>query len=172
MDLVVRERANACNIPLRCVLCPKKPKFSDLSHLLTHVSSKSHLAHRFKAELKALGDPVIRSEVQQYDDWCDRYQINSLLVARMTSKQWKEDVKKLDREARASTTVVSCLICGNIGQNLTSCHRQTSVRLGLVVSTPLNRIPMSLASLCQLRRFNGLLPRAIFTAVFKARLTT
>ncbi|KAL2131660.1 hypothetical protein VTI74DRAFT_4756 [Chaetomium olivicolor] len=103
MDLVARERGNPCEIPLRCVLCPKKPKFSDLSHLLTHVSSKSHLAHRFKAELKALGDPATRAEVQEYDEWCDRYQINSLLVARMNSKQWKEDVKKMDREARAST---------------------------------------------------------------------
>ncbi|KAK4034809.1 hypothetical protein C8A01DRAFT_18455 [Parachaetomium inaequale] len=88
MDLVVRN--DPTSIPLRCTLCPKKPKFSDLSHLLTHISSKSHLAHRFKAELRARDDRAASEEVRQYDDWCEHYGINALLAERMAAKEQKK----------------------------------------------------------------------------------
>src|SRR5689334_9893368 len=88
MDLVVK--SDPASIPLRCTLCPKKPGFSDLSHLLTHISSKSHLAHRFKAELKARDDQVASEEVQRYDIWCERYGINALLAERMAAKEQRK----------------------------------------------------------------------------------
>ncbi|KAL2167525.1 hypothetical protein VTG60DRAFT_1148 [Thermothelomyces hinnuleus] len=88
MDLVVA--AEPASIPLRCTLCPKKPNFSDLSHLLTHISSKSHLAHRFKAELKARDDRAALEAVRQYDLWCDRYGINGLLAERMAAKEQRK----------------------------------------------------------------------------------
>jgi hypothetical protein len=101
MDLVVR--TDPASIPLRCTLCPKKPNFSDLSHLLTHVSSKSHLAHRFKAELRARDDRAALEEVRQYDTWCERYGINALLAERIAVKEQK----KTGRRGRQSSTAVS-----------------------------------------------------------------
>jgi hypothetical protein len=101
MDLVVR--INPASIPLQCTLCPKKPKFSDLSHLLTHISSKSHLAHRFKAELRARDDTTALEDVRQYDTWCEQYGINALLAERMAAKEQK----RTGRRGRSSNMVVS-----------------------------------------------------------------
>ncbi|KAK4157841.1 hypothetical protein C8A00DRAFT_29227 [Chaetomidium leptoderma] len=99
MDLIVG--GDPTSIPLQCTLCPKKPNFSDLSHLLTHISSKSHLAHRFKAELKARDNRSALEDVRQYDTWCERYGINALLAERMAAKEQK----KLGRRGRPSKTV-------------------------------------------------------------------
>lgn len=104
MDLVMT--TDPSSIPLRCTLCPKKPNFSDLSHLLTHISSKSHLAHRFKAELKARDDRVALEQVRQYDHWCDRYGINALLAERMAAKEQK----RTGRRGRNSNVGASDLI--------------------------------------------------------------
>jgi hypothetical protein len=101
MDLVMGN--DPAVIPLRCTICPKKPNFSDLSHLLTHISSKSHLAHRFKAELKARDDRAALEEVRQYDTWCERYGINALLAERMAVKEQK----KTGRRGRSSGVAVS-----------------------------------------------------------------
>lgn len=101
MDLVAM--GDPASIPLRCTLCPKKPNFSDLSHLLTHISSKSHLAHRFKAELKARDNRAVLEEVRQYDNWCEQYGINALLAERMAAKEQK----KTGRRTRHSTVSVS-----------------------------------------------------------------
>ncbi|KAK4128928.1 hypothetical protein N657DRAFT_586429 [Parathielavia appendiculata] len=98
MDLVVR--SDPASIPLRCIICPKKPNFSDLSHLLTHISSKSHLAHRFKVELKARDDRAALEQVRQYDTWCERYGVNALLAERMAAKEQK----KTGRRPRPSNT--------------------------------------------------------------------
>lgn len=101
MDLVMGH--DPAVIPLRCTICPKKPSFSDLSHLLTHISSKSHLAHRFKAELKARDDRAALEDVRQYDTWCERYGINALLAERMAAKEQK----KTGRKGRSSARAVS-----------------------------------------------------------------
>ena len=107
MDLVMGN--DPATIPLRCTICPKKPNFSDLSHLLTHISSKSHLAHRFKAELKARDDRAALEEVRQYDTWCERYGINALLAERMAAKEQK----KTGRRRRSPGTAVSSLMHPN-----------------------------------------------------------
>ena len=78
------------SIPLLCNICPKAPDFSDISHLLTHVSSKGHLSHYFKAQVKARQDPSIREKLDTYDRWYDRYNIEKLLSERMTAKENKD----------------------------------------------------------------------------------
>ncbi|KAF4989994.1 hypothetical protein FGRMN_8768 [Fusarium graminum] len=40
-------------IPLFCTVCPEAPRFSDVSHLLTHIASKGHLHHETQTKLKA-----------------------------------------------------------------------------------------------------------------------
>ena len=82
-------------IPLRCVLCPKQPSFSDVSHLLTHISSKSHLAHRFKVEIRSQKDEDARERLFSYDTWYYKYGIQGLLADRMVAKDKKKASKRV-----------------------------------------------------------------------------
>ncbi|KAK1834764.1 hypothetical protein QBC39DRAFT_368846 [Podospora conica] len=81
-------------IPLKCTLCPKRPNFSDVSHLLTHISSKSHLSHRFKTELKALSEPECQERLRIYEEWYNRHGIRALLAERMSTKDQKPTAKR------------------------------------------------------------------------------
>src|SRR4051812_34095195 len=105
MDLVMK--SDPASIPLRCTLCPKRPNFSDVSHLLTHISSKSHLSHRFKAELRSHSEREAQDAICQYDDWYERHGIRGLLAERMAAK----DQKKTGKRGRSSNaeTIVSLL---------------------------------------------------------------
>lgn len=79
---------NAGLIPLLCHICPKSPKFSDVSHLLTHISSKSHLAARFKLQLSDKDEH--KHAIQQFDQWAEQYGINQLLKNRQDAKEQKK----------------------------------------------------------------------------------
>lgn len=74
-------------IPLLCHICPKKPTFSDVSHLLTHISSKSHLAARFKLQLS--DSALDKQALHQFDEWAEHYGINKLLKNRQDAKEQK-----------------------------------------------------------------------------------
>ncbi len=78
------------SILLRCNICPREPEFSDISHLLTHVASKGHLAQQFKAQVRARQDASIRAKLDAYDRWYDRHQIEKLLSERMLAKDSKD----------------------------------------------------------------------------------
>lgn len=82
---------NLGNIPLICMLCEKSPTFSDLSHLLTHVSSKSHLSRKFQLQLKGPTDPVVKLRLDQYDVWESMHGIQLLLTARQEAKEQKKE---------------------------------------------------------------------------------
>lgn len=77
------------SVPLLCNVCPKQPTFSDISHLLTHIGSKGHLAHYFKIQVRSRQDEAARQTLQAYDDWYDVNQIESLLSERMILKDMK-----------------------------------------------------------------------------------
>ncbi|CAK7210897.1 hypothetical protein SBRCBS47491_000934 [Sporothrix bragantina] len=74
------------SVQLECVLCPKKPKFSDSSHLLTHISSKAHLHQKFSMEFKAKSDVIAKGKLEVYDKWYKANEIERLLSERMSSK--------------------------------------------------------------------------------------
>lgn len=78
------------NIPLHCNVCPRKPDFSDISHLLTHVSSKGHLSNYFKLKVKAGQDAAAQKTVNDYDDWYEHYGVQGLMSDRMTQKERKK----------------------------------------------------------------------------------
>lgn len=79
-------------IPLQCSLCTKTKSFSDLSHLLTHVSSKGHLANEFK--LRVSGDRSAELALARYSEWFNNYGIKDLLQARQNSRKQKKQRKK------------------------------------------------------------------------------
>jgi hypothetical protein len=95
-------KPEAPSIPLHCLLCPKRPTFSDVSHLLTHISSKSHLSNRFKAEIRSQKDKDARESLRQFDTWYERYGIQGLLADRMTAKD-----NKGAKRSRAQSPAVS-----------------------------------------------------------------
>ncbi|MCJ1431820.1 hypothetical protein MMC27_001175 [Xylographa pallens] len=74
---------------LHCTICPKRPDFSDLSHLLTHVGSKGHLSHYFKAQVRSRQEQAVRDQLLTYDQWYQRNQIEKLLSQRMILKESK-----------------------------------------------------------------------------------
>ncbi|MCJ1415048.1 hypothetical protein MMC32_001378 [Xylographa parallela] len=74
---------------LHCTICPKRPDFSDLSHLLTHVGSKGHLSHYFKAQVRSRQEQAVREQLLIYDQWYQRNQIEKLLSQRMVLKESK-----------------------------------------------------------------------------------
>jgi len=80
-------------IPLLCDLCPKKPRFSDVSHLLTHISSKSHLSNRFKLQIRSQGEPEARKLLADFDSWYTSNGLEDLLSERFKAKEQKKATK-------------------------------------------------------------------------------
>ena len=78
------------SIPLLCNICPKQPDFSDISHLLTHVASKGHLAQELKAKVRGRQDALVREKLDTYDRWYEKHQIEKLLSQRLILKESKE----------------------------------------------------------------------------------
>ncbi|KAI9782487.1 MAG: hypothetical protein M1839_004973 [Geoglossum umbratile] len=79
----------ASSIPLFCIICPNNPGFSDVSHLLTHVSSKAHLAHQFKLQVRTAKEEAAQEQLTSYQSWYDFYGIGTLLSERMSAKEEK-----------------------------------------------------------------------------------
>lgn len=82
-------------VPLLCSLCPKNPQFSDISHLLTHISSKGHLSCRFKLQIRCQAEPEARSQLDAYDAWYADNSLEELLAERLATKEQKNIVKRM-----------------------------------------------------------------------------
>ena len=82
--------APTANIPLHCNICPKKPDFSDVSHLLTHIASKGHLSNYYKAKVKGSTDPASKQVVDAYDEWYEYWNVQDLMRERMSQKEKKK----------------------------------------------------------------------------------
>lgn len=85
------------SIPLLCNICPKEPEFSDISHLLTHVASKGHLAQELKAKVRGRHDASIREKLDAYDRWYEKHQIEKLLSQRLILKESKDTNSRVKR---------------------------------------------------------------------------
>ncbi|TKA25862.1 hypothetical protein B0A50_05617 [Salinomyces thailandicus] len=79
--------AGSTTIPLACNICAKRPDFSDVSHLLTHISSKGHLSSYYKLKVKASADPACRKVIEDYDDWYAEWNLDTLMRERMDQKE-------------------------------------------------------------------------------------
>jgi hypothetical protein len=88
------DKAHEKSIPLLCTVCPKAPKFSDVSHLLTHFNSKGHLASLQQVKLRALGDIAASQQLADFSAWYNKYNIDGLLAERLAVKDQKEASKK------------------------------------------------------------------------------
>lgn len=78
------------SMPLDCSICPKKPTFSDVSHLLTHIGSKGHLSHYYRLKIKANTDPASYALCDTYDRWYVNWGLEGLMSERMSLKDKKK----------------------------------------------------------------------------------
>lgn len=76
-------------VPLQCNICAKRPKFSDVSHLLTHIASKGHLSTYYKIKVKAGQDDAAKTLIENYDTWYATWNIENLMSERMSLKDQK-----------------------------------------------------------------------------------
>lgn len=90
------------NIPLHCNVCPKRPNFSDVSHLLTHIASKGHLSCYYKVKVKASTDHEAKRLVDDYDDWYADFNLEELMRERMSQKEKKRGPGSNGNARRAS----------------------------------------------------------------------
>ncbi len=89
------------NLDLHCSLCPKNQKFSDVSHMLTHMSSKGHLSNRFKLELQAPNEQAAKNKLDNFAIWYANNNLNDLLADRLAAKAEK-DPKPRQRKPKSN----------------------------------------------------------------------
>ncbi|KAI8635465.1 hypothetical protein F5Y19DRAFT_461089 [Xylariaceae sp. FL1651] len=87
-------------IPLICFICPKNSHFSDLSHLLTHISSKGHLHNLFQLTLSRDVDENAALALAEFEAWYKQNNISALLRARMNARE-----QRGNRQQRSQTTL-------------------------------------------------------------------
>ncbi|KAI1415835.1 hypothetical protein F5Y13DRAFT_206776 [Hypoxylon sp. FL1857] len=73
-------------IPLVCYSCEKQQTFSDLSHLLTHVSSKAHLLELYNLQILSQVDRAAAIRCQRFETWSKTYNISQLVLQRMEAR--------------------------------------------------------------------------------------
>lgn len=74
------------SIPLNCTICPKRPNFSDVSHLLTHIASKGHLSNYYKVKVRSSHEDASRRIIEAYDRWYANWGVEELMSERMNQK--------------------------------------------------------------------------------------
>jgi len=79
---------------LHCIICPGRPRFSDVSHLLTHISSKAHLANNFKLQVRGHQDKDAVRLLKEYNDWYSFNDLQSLLSDRINTKNDRKRKRK------------------------------------------------------------------------------
>ncbi|KAI0515215.1 hypothetical protein F5B22DRAFT_656161 [Xylaria bambusicola] len=81
-------------IPLTCFICPKNSHFSDLSHLLTHISSKGHLHNMFQLNLSREVDMSADIALTDFDRWYKQNNISALLRARKSAREQRDSQQR------------------------------------------------------------------------------
>lgn len=81
---------------LRCTICPNDPKFTNASHLLTHLGSKLHLKKIFELELRAKVEPLAARHLENFKAWYTGFGIDRALAVRqkMKEKRKREEEKE------------------------------------------------------------------------------
>lgn len=79
---------------LKCSICPKKPYFSDTSHLLTHVSSKGHLSNLHKLQVRSHQEMEAGVELAGYNQWYQQFGLGQLLSERLQQKETRQANKR------------------------------------------------------------------------------
>ncbi|EXJ79194.1 hypothetical protein A1O3_08695 [Capronia epimyces CBS 606.96] len=87
---------------LNCSICPKQPSFSDTSHLLTHVSSKGHLSHLHKLQVRSHQEIAAGVQLATYNQWYQQHALGQLLSERMIMKEAKKAGRRKNAARRGA----------------------------------------------------------------------
>jgi hypothetical protein len=110
----------SANIPLHCSICPKRPNFSDVSHLLTHIASKGHLSNYYKVKVRSGNDDAARRLVESYDRWYTEWNVEDLMSERMTQKD-----KRRSRARPVGTRRLPASLRNETRILISNCRRQS-----------------------------------------------
>jgi len=88
---------------LSCSVCPKQPSFSDISHLLTHVSSKGHLSHLHELQVRSHQEIAAGVQLAAYNQWYQQHGLGQLLSERMLRKEAKLARRKAAEPGKGPT---------------------------------------------------------------------
>ena len=91
------------SFPLQCIICSKTHEYSDISHLLTHVASKSHLSNYFHAQVRSHQDAEAAQQLRVYDEWYSKNGMEKLLSQRMLQKESRKNAKAQPRQKKRAT---------------------------------------------------------------------
>ncbi|KAJ5491413.1 DNA mismatch repair protein msh3 [Penicillium diatomitis] len=80
---------------LECMICPNR-SFTDIPHILTHLSSKAHLSHQFNIQIRAYKDNDAAETLQNYNEWYLANGFAEMLSNRATSKTDRRSKRKSD----------------------------------------------------------------------------
>ena len=98
---------------LNCLICPKRPDFSDTSHLLTHVSSKGHLSHLHKLQVRSHQEIAAGHQLALYNQWYQEHDMGHLLSERMQQKDGKVVAKREARVKQERTSTATPVYSSN-----------------------------------------------------------
>ncbi|KAM0270454.1 hypothetical protein ACHAQH_009411 [Verticillium albo-atrum] len=86
---------NKATFPLVCYLCENEPKYSDVSHLLTHLLSRGHARAKGNIEVRSHipGDTEAAEKFAAFQKWQDDNGIGALLSERFLDKNNKKREK-------------------------------------------------------------------------------
>lgn len=106
---------------LECMVCPRQGSFSDVSHLLTHLSSKAHLAHQFKLQVRSYKHDDAADLLEAFNQWYDANGIAKMLSDRAASKIGRTSKRKSD-DTTSTPSVSSGTAETSLPSNATSDH--------------------------------------------------
>lgn len=95
------------SVPLVCHICQGNPTFSDVSHLLTHCSSRAHTKRHFDMKARALTELSAQQTLSIYDQWYEDFEIGPMINKRLREKDEKDQAKRIEAETRKSNQPVS-----------------------------------------------------------------
>ncbi|KAH6691564.1 hypothetical protein F5X68DRAFT_252599, partial [Plectosphaerella plurivora] len=90
-------------VALVCHICEGTPTFSDLSHLLTHCSSRAHTKRHFDMKARGLTDESAANKLRTYKTWYEANQIGPMINRRLVEKDAKDRVRKMETAKRNSS---------------------------------------------------------------------
>lgn len=114
-SLSLTRSTDPSQIPLVCFACTDEPRFSDLSHLLTHVGSKSHLSQVFELRIAGMTDEESAQRSRKFELWNSTYHIDRLVWQRREARGEKGDRSRRRSQPARETPIGRVTSRGNRG---------------------------------------------------------
>lgn len=99
-------------VDLHCYACSPTPSFTNTSHLLTHLASKTHLRTLFELELCAThcGDEECARALEKFHNWYYQEKVGDHLVDRFIIKKgkWSREKIKPEHGSKLEAERVAC----------------------------------------------------------------